>query len=130
MEKVELHIPRQLTVLTAEQVPSMQYQNDYEPNPATDFQPLPGEPLTTYEFNGATYALGCVAPYVFRYDTYVDEEGFLCYEWVLVGEADLVGNNEHMAIHDVYFYDNTEEYEIQMRMIEEEDEAYYAQFES
>ena len=110
-----------------QQIKTMQYQD--EPNPATDFKPDMRRALATYEFNNATYALGCVAPYVFRHDTYVDEEGKLAHDWVLVGEADLIDDDGELMIHDVYFYENTEEYSIQLKMIEEQDEYEDEQFE-
>ncbi len=43
-------------------------------------------------------------------------------------EADLVDDNGELMISDVYFYEETEEYKLKLKMIEEEDEAYYSNF--
>lgn len=83
---------------------------------AIDFQPIMGEKHTTYEFNSATYVLGSVAPYVFRYDTFTNDEGFLAVNWVLVGEADLADDDGELMISDVFFYEDTEEYALPLNV--------------
>jgi hypothetical protein len=95
-----------------------------EPSPEM-FPPILSDTTTPkYEFNGNTYFMGTVAPYMFRPDFYNDDNQNLCLKWVLVGEADLVDDDGTLSIYNVYFYDNTEEYKIKMAEIEEEDEKY------
>lgn len=91
---------------------------------ARDFQPIVTQKLVTHEFNGATYVLGSVAPYVFRCDTFTNDEGFLAVNWVLVGEADVADDDGELMIYDVFFYEETEEYALKMKMIEDEEEEH------
>jgi hypothetical protein len=97
---------------------------EFYPEDTRDFQPIMSQKMIRHEFNGATYVLGSVAPYVFRYDTFTNDEGSLAVNWVLVGEADLIDDDGEPMIYDVFFYEGTEEYSLKMKMIEEEDEEH------